>query len=403
MISKIDNFYRARLKNGVTILFEKRNIPVLSTAAAVKIGGIQENEKNRGISHFLEHMLFKGTKKKSYDTIAREVEKKGGIINGYTGEENTAFWNKLPSKYLTTSLRNPIEIITQPAFKKKEYDKEKGVVIEEIKMYKDNPVFYVRDSIKKLLYQKPFGLSTAGTNENIIAMKRQDLILLHKKHYCSNNMILCVVGKAEFEDILQQASNLLKNSKKSKVNVKIPKIIKTNSEIVESRRGLEQAHFNLGFHAPVLGENKRYPYELALTHLTGGMSSILFNEIREKRGLAYSIRGELDIGKNYSYAVISLGTRKEKVKEVREIILKELKNIKKFNSRDLEQTKEQLIGSRKLVEEDSTNVMNYLLLEETGKGAEEFYNYDNKIANVKLKDIKNIKIKNFSSFTLLPQ
>jgi predicted Zn-dependent peptidase len=403
MVSKIDNFYRAKLKNGVTILFEKRNLPVLSTAASIKIGGIQENEKNKGISHFLEHMLFKGTKKKSYDVLSREVEKKGGILNGYTSEENTAFWNKLPSKYLTTSLRNPIELVLYPAFKQKEFEKEKGVIIEEIKMYKDNPDYYSRDKLKELLYKKPFGLSTAGSVENILKMKRQNLISLHKNNYCSNNLVLCVVGNAEFEDILKQSNDLLKNLKKLNTNLKIPKIIKTNGEVVESKTGLEQTHFVLGFHTADLGNKQRYAYELLLTHLTGGMSSVLFNEIREKRGLAYSVKGELDVGKNYAYAAISVGTRKEKVKAVREIILKELKNIKNFNLRDLEQTKEQLIGSRKLLEEDSTNVMNYLLLEEGGNKAEEFYDYDNKILNVKLKDIKDLKVNNFSSFTLIPK
>lgn len=403
MKSKIDNFYRAKLKNGVTILFEKRNVPVISTAASVKFGAIQENEKNKGIAHFVEHMLFKGTKKKSYEIISREIEKKGGILNGYTGEENTAFWNKLPSKYLMTSLRNPIEIILDPAFKEKEFEKEKGVIIEEIKMYKDNPVFYSRDKIKELLYEKPFGLSIAGNIKNIQNMKRQELIKFHKKHYSTKNMVLCVVGKAEFEDIKKQAEKIFIKEKTEKIQIKTPKIKYINKEQIETRKGLEQTHFIFGFHTPLLGDKKRYAYELALTHLTGGMSSVLFNEIREKRGLAYAVKGELDIGKNYSYATIYIGTKKEKIKEVREIILKELKNLKNFKQKYLEETREQLIGSRKLVEEDSTNVMNYLLIEEGGSKAEEFYKYESKLQNIKLKDIKNIKLKNFSSFALVPE
>ncbi|MEM3405566.1 MAG: pitrilysin family protein [Candidatus Pacearchaeota archaeon] len=404
MKSKIFNFYREKLKNGITILFEKRSTPVISTAAAIRTGAINENEKNKGIAHFVEHMLFKGTKKKNYEVISREIEKKGGILNGYTDEERTVFWNKLPSKYLITSLENPIQIISNPAFKEKEFEKEKGVIIEEIKMYKDNPIFYSMDKIKELLYGKPFGLSIIGNIPNIQNIKRQELIKFYKNHYSANNIILSIVGKAEFYDIKEQLEKIfVKKNIREIIKTKKIKIECINKKQKEKRKGLEQTHLVFGFHTPLLNDIRRYAYELALTHLTEGMSSVLFNKIREKRGIAYSVKGGINIGKNYSYATIYVGTRKEKIEEVNKIVIRELKNLKNFKQKDLEETREQLIGSRRLLEEDSTEVMNRLLIEEEGFGAEEFYNYESRLQNLKLQDIRNIKIKKLSIFTLLPE
>src|SRR3989344_346851 len=148
---------------------------------------------NKGISHFIEHLLFKGTKKRSQKEIATEIEKKGGILNAFTSEEITSFWNKIPSKHLATGVDIVSDLILNPKFDAAEFEKEKQVILEEIKMYKDNPQLHVLDKIKEMLYKKPFGISGTGTNESVLGLKREDLIKFHDSNYSTNRMFLCVV------------------------------------------------------------------------------------------------------------------------------------------------------------------------------------------------------------------
>ena len=343
--------------------------------------------------------MFKGTKTKTQEEIAREIEKKGGILNAFTSEEVTSYWNKLPSKHVASGINIASDLILNPKFDAVEFEKEKNVIIEEIKMYHDNPLLYVYDKIKKLLYEKPFGMSIAGKQEIIKKMRREEIIKKFNSFYTSDSMILCVVGDADFEEVCRMGEKIYPSTKRKFIEFKPAKI---NREEEEKRKDLEQAHFVFGFHAPTLKDKERYVYELAGSYLFEGMSSRLFQEIREKRGLAYAVKGNFDLGKNYGYGTIYCGTRKEKINEIKKIILKEIKNLKSLKQRELEECKEQLIGNKKIFEEDSSNAMNMLMLEEAAGDAEEYYKYDDKINAVKLKEVKEIKLKNFSSFSLVP-
>jgi len=399
MKSKIDNFYRLKLKNGLIILFEKRSLPIVSISASVKYGSSYEQEKQKGISHFIEHLMFKGTKTRTHKQIAGEIEKKGGILNGFTSEEVTSYWSKLPSKHINSGINITSDLILNPRFDPKEFEKEKNVIIEEIKMYHDNPIFYVNDKIKELLYEKPFGMSIAGKEEIIRKLKLQDVKNLFDSVYTTDSMILTTVGNADFEEICKEAEKF--PVKKRKLIEYKP--IKRNFELVEERKGLEQAHFVFSFHSPTMKDKKRYNYEIAGSYLFGGMSSVLFQEIREKRGLAYSVKGNFELGSNYGYTNIYVGTLKEKIKEIKEIILKEIKNLNKLEKKDFEELKEQLIGAKKIEEEDSTNTMNLLMLEESAGNASEYYKYKDRILKVKLDEVKELsKLKNYSTFSLIP-
>ena len=390
-------FFRKKLKNGVTVLFEKRKQNVVSVSASVKEGSAFESEDKKGISHFIEHLMFKGTKTRNYKEIAKEIEKKGGVLNAYTGEDITCYWNKLPSKHLTTGLDIVSDLILNPKFDPAELEKERFVILEEIKMYHDTPSLYVQDKIKSLLFKKPFGLSGLGTPKNICKFSREDIARYFKKKYTSNKMILCVVGNADIEEIIRFGEKFPKTkSKEERVRVK-----KINKQTIEKRKGLDQAHITLGFH---FNEKERYANEIFNTILAKGMASRLFEELREKRGLAYSVQGFLELGKGYGYQVIYAGTTKKNVRLCKEIILKEIKKLQKLEKRDFEECKEQLIGLRKVGSEESVNVMNALIQEEVCGNALEFYKYDEKIKKVKLKDVRKLsKIKGFSSFVLVPE
>ncbi len=393
-------FFKKKLGNGLTILFEKRNLPVVSVAASVKWGAAFENAQNKGISHFIEHLMFKGTKTRGQKEIAREIEKKGGILNAFTSEEVTSYWCKMPSKHIDSGMSIVSDLILNPKFDSAEFEKEKNVIIEEIKMYHDNPRMYVLDKLKEMLYKMPFGMSIAGKEEIVRNLAKKQVIELYNSRYTSDSMILTAVGNADFSEIVKKAEKMFPATKRS-VHEEVP--VKTNSDKTESRAGIDQTHFMFGFHCPSLREGGRYMHEVIGAYLFEGMSSRLFQEIREKRGLVYSVKGDFDLGKNYGYCMIYAGTKKEAIKEIKAIILKEIKNLKSLKQRELEECKEQLIGMREVEEEDSTNAMNSMMLEECAGDADEYYKYRERISEVKLEDVRKFQLKNYSSFTLIPE
>lgn len=167
------NFYRKRLDNGIKVLFEERKIPVVSVSAAVRFGAQYETADIKGISHFIEHLVFKGTKTRKVDEIPRAVEKKGGIINAFTSEGITAYWNKMPAKHFSLSADIARDLVLNPLFEKEPLERERKVILEEIKMYHDNPATHVLEKIKEMLYEKPFNMSVAGTYETVSKLSRE--------------------------------------------------------------------------------------------------------------------------------------------------------------------------------------------------------------------------------------
>ena len=184
---------------------------------------------------------------------------------------------------------------------------------------------------------------------------------------------------------------LEEKSKPRKRNLKLPRIEKWNRHTVEMRPGIDQAHFVFAFHAPMFADKEYYDLAILDAYLAKGMSSRLFLEIREKRGLAYAVRSSLSAEKNYSYYSIYVGTKKEAIDEVHKLIIQEFKNVDKMNEKELEEAKEMLIGLKKVSSEESSDVMNELMFYELVSRAEDYYDYENKIKNVKLLDVKKLR------------
>jgi predicted Zn-dependent peptidase len=399
-MSKKENFYKRKLDNGLTVLFEKRDLPVVATSVSVKFGSEYEPAEIKGVAHFIEHLVFKGTKNRTNQQISEDIEKKGGVINAFTSEEITCFWNKLPSRHIDTGIDVVSDLALNPLFKEEDINMERGVVLEEIKMYKDRPEFYVLEKIKELLYEKPFGMFNAGTFETM-KMGRKEIVDTFNKNYSSNNMILAVVGRADFEEICKKAEKIFPKKISSIPNMKI---VKKNGELIEKRKGIDQANIVLGYHAPLAGDRDRYASEILDFILAGGMSSRLFHEIREKKGYAYAIKGMLDQEQNYGYGLIYAGIVKDKVKEVKEIILREFRKLQKLESRDFEEAKESLIGLRAVGRESSEQTMLGLVGEEKTGDAEEFYNYEERINSLKLEQVRSLaKLKDYSFAALVPE
>ncbi len=397
-------FYRKILKNGMTVIFEKRNNPVISMAFAARCGGINESLSEKGISHFIEHLLYKGTKKRSAKKIAEEIEKNGGYLNGFTDESLTAYYCKIPSKHFALAFDVLCDMVKNPLFDEEEIQKEKQVIFEEIKMYQDNPSRYVIQEIHKFLYKKPFGEPLIGTEKILTSLTRKKIIHRFQKIYQPNNLILCIVGDMNFKKIVQLVEQNF-GTKKGKV----PKfkIVKKNASKTEKRKDIDQANLAFAYHVPTTRDKKNYAAFVLNTLMAGGLSSRLFQEIREKRNLAYAVKGESNISKDFAYNLIYVGTKKENVNSVKKIILEEFREVsQKLTEEELSSVKEQIIGNHQISIEDSQYQMANLLLYEINGNAKNLYDFEKNILNVNLEDVKELAkepAKKHSFFVLVPK
>jgi predicted Zn-dependent peptidase len=395
-------FYRKILSNGMTVLFEKRDLPIVSVVFAVRNGGINESPSEKGISHFIEHMLYKGTPTRNSRKIAEEIEKNGGELNGFTDEMITAYWCKMPSRHLEIALDVLSDMVKNPLFDEEELNKERKVIFEEIKMRKDNPYIYIMDSIQQELYSGTLGMNLIGTSKTMSSVDRKKIVNKFHQIYQPNNMILGIVGNADFGKIIKFAEE---NFGKTKGKVPYVKFGKRNNSKIEKRKGIGQTSLVFAYHVPLSTDKKCYAAQILSTLMVGGMSSRLFGEIRDKRNLAYSIRGDTNITKSFSYSTIYAGTKKENIKLIKEIILKEFKEVSEtLTEKELNQVKEQLIGNFHIGMEDSQTQLINLLMNEIDGDAREFYDFEKNIRAVKLEDVKKIaRIKKYSFMALVPE
>ena len=399
-----NNFKRKVLDNGMTILFEKRNLPIVSVSFTVRNGGINESEEEKGISHFIEHMLYKGTPTRESNQIAGEIENKGGVLNGFTTERITSFLCKMPSENLNTALEVLSDLVKNPLFDEKELEKERKVIFEEMNMRKDTPQIYVLDKIVKLLYEDPVGGCIIGTEDTLKLIDKDKIVNKFKEVYQPNNLILCVVGDANFEEIVSFAE---KNFGDIKGNVPKFEVKLKNECQIEERKGIDQANLVFAHQVPLATDKKHYAAIVLNSLMTGGLSSRLFQEIREKRNLAYAIRGDADINKDFACNIVCVGTKKENVDKVNELILDEFKKVsEELSEEELKKIKDKLIWNHQISMEDSQAHMINLVTAESSGIVTQFYNIKENISNVQLEDVKNIAkdaTEKYSLFTLVPK
>ncbi len=399
-----NKFFRKVLGNGMTIFLEKRDLPVVSVAYGVRSGGMNETASEKGISHFIEHMIYKGTKRRKARQIAAEIEQKGGELNGFTDHDITAFWCKMPSKHLDTALDVLTDMIKNSVFDPKELEKERKVIFEEIKMRRDSPNIYAIDQIHSLLFEKPFGSDLIGTHETMNSITREKIMKRFSEVYRPNNLILGVVGNADFSELVKFAE---KNFGKEKGDGKslFPKITKKNDAVWEKRKGIDQVNLVFSFHVPLLTDKRCHAAYVLNTIMTGGMSSRLFSEIREKRNLAYAVEGNSSITNKFAYNLVYVGTSKDKAENVKSLILAEFQKVsKKLSEKELATAKEQIIGDYEVSGEKSNARLHDLLQEEIDGNAGNLYKLEENIRNVKLSDVKELAdIKNYSLFVLVPE
>ena len=396
-------FKKKKLKNGITVLYEERNLPIVCYSVSNPFGGAYETSKEKGVAHLFEHLLFTGTKTRSHEDISGEIEKRGGLLNAFTAQDVTTYWFKLPSEHIDAGIDIIHDILKNPTFDPVKLEKEKKVVIEELKMFDDDPERRAYTLLESALYESPFGEGISGSIETVKSLSRDKIIEIFKENYSPDKFIVTIIGKANFEKV---CSRLEKEFKPFYKEYKLIKIKQKNQDITEERAGISQSQLVIGMHA-LLDQKKQKTLEVLNTYLAGGMSSKLFLEIREKHGLAYTVRGSIEREKNYSYYSIYAGTTKESLQKVKGMILQGFKDVEKMTQKELDDSKQRLIGIRRIATEESINAMNNLIFEEISTScAENYYKYDQKINEITLKEVKILAkelIRNYSAVIVCPK
>lgn len=399
-------FFRKTLKNGITLVVEQREIEVVSLSISNRYGAAYEDSSIKGMAHLIEHLVFTGTRSRTHEQISGEIEKRGGVLNAFTANEITSFLFKLPSEHVFVGLDILIDLLKNPKFPEEKFEKEKKVILEEIKMYHDSPERHVLDQLTLNLYEPPFGENIAGSEKTVAGIKREQVLEYFKKFYSDpSKLIVTAVGKVDVDELVKYLERVFEVSKERK-DFSLPLIRLRNLISKEERAGIDQAHYVLGMHAPLFGSKEYYALELLDAYLASGMSSRLFLKIREEKGLAYTIQSILNAEKSYSYYAIYAGTKREVLEEVQQIILDEFKKAGRMSLEVLNGAKERVLGLRKISSEESMKVMQELIYAELAGNAKEYYQREKIYRNISLADIRivsELMCKNFSSAVILPR
>lgn len=343
-------FKKTTLENGLRVVtFPMENTKALTLLILIGAGSKYEKKEINGISHLIEHMAFRGTKKrpKTLD-IVKELDRVGGFYNAFTSKELMGFWVKVDSKHFDLSCDVLSDMIFNSLFKEKEIEKEKRAIIEEINMYLDSPQNYVLDLWEKLLYgDQPAGWMTLGEKETIKGISRKNILDYLKLQFGAKNAVISLAGNFKEKEALIKFEKYFMKFKKIKTLSKKLVIEQQNSpQILLQTKETDQTHLALGARAFNLFSPKRYPLAVLSNILGGIMSSRLFLEIREKRGMAYYIRTVPEDYTDTGYLVTHAGINNKRVGEAIKIILKEYKSLKekKVPKDELQKAKDNIKG-----------------------------------------------------------
>ncbi len=338
------------LDNGLTVvLVPIKNVFSVDAKLTVRVGSQYETKNTSGLSHFLEHMNFKGTKNKpDHLSLTKDIENYGGITNASTGYEFTSYYTHVGFEHLDTALEFLSEQLTNSIFPEKEFEKEKGVIIEEIRMYEDMPRAKAEDLFLSALYgDQPSGWNIAGTEKNIVNMKRDTMVEYYKKHYLPSNAFLVISGNFKNTLAKKLVSQFFGTSAKPK-KISYPKtaITKKPFDINWCKKDVKEHNFVLGCHSYKMGDPKNYTLSIINAILSSGFNSRLYLNVREKLGGAYYIYSSLDAMSDRGIFGIYGGINNDKSLIIMEEIIKELRKLKEelVSKEELEKVKNRYIS-----------------------------------------------------------
>lgn len=393
-----------KLPEGIRfVTAENEHTEAVTILILVKIGGRYEDPKHAGISHFLEHLFFKGTKKRpSAYRLAKELDTLGASYNAFTSEEYTGFYIQTDAEDFDKAMEIISDLFLNPIFPESEFDREKGVILEELNMRKDIPQVHVQVMAQEQMFKgNPLARDLVGTRESIEAITRQDVINYFKKGYTPEATTLVIAGNPKNINWEKSAKKHFKMDLR-KTEASFEKFTKTavDDKFYQQIRPVDQAHLVLSAITMPKTDKSRYILSILSTILGGTMSSRLFTEIREKKGWAYYVKSDLSAFTDTGLICFSAGVKKAKLGESIKLIMDEMKKIAKEGptEEELDRAKKNLRGKLALGLENSFEIATYL--------AEDIF-YDGKIRQpeeiienwnrVTAEEVKEVATKVFAS------
>lgn len=361
------------LPNGVRILLVPMPESLTTTVSVlVEAGSEYETKDNNGISHFLEHMCFKGTKKRpSARIISEELDGIGAHYNAFTGQEYTGYWAKANWRKTNKIVDVVSDIYLNPLFDEGEIEKEKGVIVEEINMYEDIPSRDIYDVFGALLYgDQPAGWNVLGRKELIRKFKREDFLAYREKRYIAPATVIIVAGRFDEKKMLARLHHYFADLPSRKKEKK-PKVIERQSrpQVAVKYKKTDQAHLMIGFRALDIFDKRNRALDLAAAILGGGMSSRLFQRLREEMGVAYYVRADNDASIDHGVFEIAAGVDVSRVRDAVRAILDECRALRDghIDESELKKAKDMVIGTMYLGLESSDHWANYYGMQEVLK------------------------------------
>jgi predicted Zn-dependent peptidase len=342
-----------KLPNGIRVVTS--HMPQMhSVAVGIWVGSGLRHELKRlnGISHFVEHLVFKGTKRRSDREISQSIEGVGGVLNASTGEEMTFFFSQVPREKFPLALEVLLDITVNPVFREDYLERQRSIVLEEIHMYEDRPSSVVQDLINEVLWgTHPLGRRILGTAENIGRISRQDIREYHRKMYLTGNCVVSVAGAPSHGEVVtavrRHTRYMRRGGRRGFARVRS---VASGPEAIVNPKETEQCHFCLGMKTFHREHPDRFALKLISIVLGENMSSRLFQEVREKRGLAYSIHTDIDRYMDTGAFVVSAGVVVDRTREAVATVLRELKKLKSrpIPKAELGRAKEYVVGLTKM-------------------------------------------------------
>lgn len=384
-------FVKEYLENGIPVVMESlKNVRSVAVGVWVKVGSRYETPAMNGISHFLEHMFFKGTKKRSPKDIAVEIDSMGGDLNAFTSRENTAFYIKVLDEYLEKGVDLLSDIFVHSTFPEDELAKEKKIIKEEVKMVEDTPDDYIHDLFNQTIWgDEGLGQSILGRRETIASFTREDIIRHISKYYGTKDIIISCAGKfqpAKLMGLLRERFGGLRRGSEPRKGP--PPEFKSDVKVYT--KDISEAHICIGVPSVSQTSEDRYALFVLNTLLGGGVSSRLFQEIRENRGLAYSVYSYTSMYIDTGLWGVYAGVSKKRIREVAELIIHEMLSLKDtLTDEELDKAKRHLKGNMILGLESTNSRMNNIARQEINFGR--YISPDEIIKAVEMVSMKQLK------------
>lgn len=352
-----------KLAGGLrVVLVPRREVLTATLLVFIGTGSRYETDKQAGLSHFLEHMFFKGTANRpSTKEIAEAIDNIGGEFNAFTGEEWTGFYVKVASSQLLTGMDVVADILLHPLFPAEEIERERGVIIEEIRMYTDAPMHHISHIWQRAMFGKhPLGRRIDGSIETVSQFKRSDFIKYTNQHYHTGNTVIAVAGNYDEASVVEWLKKMFTTLPVGKETVPspAPRSLPERAVLAEVRDNIDQTHMIVGVPGVSLNDDRRFAASLLAIILGGGMSSRLFLLVRERHGLAYAVHTAMQAYVDTGSFATQLGVRSEKADQALELVLAEYARVRE----ELVQTSElnkalEMIKGRLLIELEETNAL----------------------------------------------